>query len=143
MGTTFTVRLPFGHRHLPEGNVVTASGSHAGPTVANPFLAEAMRWLPSGQIAEEAAPTAPVTGIARRDADGRPAPAHVLLADDNADDDMNPRARSGPPVVGAALSSGPRDQPICFRARQLLSSRIRLAMKDRAAGAGSSSSAEA
>ena len=85
VGTTFTVRLPFGHRHLPEGNVVTASGSHAGPTVANPFLAEAMRWLPSGQIAEEAAPTAPVTGIARRDADGRPAPAHVLLADDNAD----------------------------------------------------------
>jgi PAS domain S-box-containing protein len=85
VGTTFTVRLPFGHGHLREGNVVTASGSHAGPTVANPFLAEAMRWLPSGQIAEETAPTAPVAGIARRDADGRPAPARVLLADDNAD----------------------------------------------------------
>ena len=85
VGTTFTVRLPFGHGHLPEGNVVTASGSHAGPAVANPFLAEAMRWLPSDQVAEEAAPTAPVAGIARRDAGGKRAPAHVLLADDNAD----------------------------------------------------------
>ena len=85
VGTTFTVRLPFGHGHLPEGNVVPASGSHAVPTVANPFLAEAMRWLPSGQIAEEAAPAAPVAGIARRDADGKAAPARVLLADDNAD----------------------------------------------------------
>ncbi len=59
VGTTFTIRLPFGHGHLPEGNVVPASGSHTVPTLANPFLAEAMRWLPSGQIAEEAAPAAP------------------------------------------------------------------------------------
>jgi len=85
VGTTFTIRLPFGHGHLPEGNVVPASGSHTVPTLANPFLAEAMRWLPSGQIAEETAPAAPVAGIARRDADGKAAPARVLLADDNAD----------------------------------------------------------
>ena len=88
VGTTFTVRLPFGHGHLPEGNVVAG---HAGrtpwpdPIARNPFLAEAMRWLPSDQIAEEAAPTAPVAGIARRGADGKTAPARVLLADDNAD----------------------------------------------------------
>ena len=85
VGTTFTVRLPFGHGHLPEGNVVAASGSHTGPTAANPFLAEAMRWLPSDQIAEETAPTAPVARIARRGADGKPVAARVLLADDNAD----------------------------------------------------------
>ena len=85
VGTTFTVRLPFGHEHLPEGSVVAATASHAAPAVANPFLAEAMRWLPSDQIAEEAAPTAPVADLARRDAQGRPAPARVLLADDNAD----------------------------------------------------------
>ena len=85
VGTTFTVRLPFGHGHLPEGNVAAASGSHTGPTAANPFLAEAMRWLPSDQIAEETAPTAPVAGIARRGADGKPVAARVLLADDNAD----------------------------------------------------------
>ena len=103
VGTTFTVRLPFGHGHLPAVNVIpdggphtgrtvsgphtsgTVSGPHADPAVANPFLAEAMHWLPSDQIAEEAEPTAPVTGVARRGADGTTAPARVLLADDNAD----------------------------------------------------------
>ena len=85
VGTTFTVRLRFGHGHLPAGNVVAVSGPRAGPAVSGPFLAEAMRWLPSDQIAEEAEPTAPVTGVARRGADGTTAPARVLLADDNAD----------------------------------------------------------
>ena len=85
VGTTFTVRLPFGHGHLPAGNVVAVGGPRAGPAVSGPFLAEAMRWLPSDQIAEEAEPTAPVTGVARRGAGGTTAPARVLLADDNAD----------------------------------------------------------
>ncbi len=84
-GTTFTVRLRFGHGHLPAENVVAAGGSRAVPAVANPYLEEAMRWLPSGEITEEAVTAAPVTGTARRDAEGKPAPAQVLLADDNAD----------------------------------------------------------
>ena len=85
VGTTFTVRLPFGQSHLPAGNVVPASGSHTVPTLANPFLAEAMRWLPSGPYAEEAAPAAPAAGPARRGTDGKGAAARVLLADDSAD----------------------------------------------------------
>ena len=46
-GTTFTVRIPFGHGHLPEENVAAAGGSHAVPAAASPFLLEAMRWLPA------------------------------------------------------------------------------------------------
>ena len=85
-GTTFTVRLRFGHGHLPDENVVAGSAGRATvPAVANPYLEEAMRWLPSGEITEEAVAAAPVTGTARRDAEGKPAPAQVLLADDNAD----------------------------------------------------------
>ena len=82
-GTTFTVRLRFGHGHLE--NVAAAAGQRAVPTVANPYLQEAMRWLPAAEIPEEAVTAAPVAGTARRDAEGKPAPAHVLLADDNAD----------------------------------------------------------
>ena len=100
-GTTFTVRIPFGRGHLPDENVVAASGSLTAPAAANPFLLEAMRWLPArghapaartglGPDTLEAAPAALVTGArptgaGRRDADGKPAPARVLLADDNAD----------------------------------------------------------
>jgi hypothetical protein len=44
--TTFTVTIPFGRGHLPDANVVARTQSPAIPATANPFLLEAMRWLP-------------------------------------------------------------------------------------------------
>ncbi len=100
VGTAFTVRIPFGRGHLPDENVVAASGSLTAPAAANPFLLEAMRWLPAQDTSDvqtgpgpdtlEAAPAALAAdarpaAAGRRDADGKPAPARVLLADDNAD----------------------------------------------------------
>jgi PAS domain S-box-containing protein len=93
-GTTFTVRIPFGREHLPDANVVAGGGSRAVPAAANPFLLEAMRWLPGdpapGESAAYAAPGALAAGAGLRetglrDAGGTAAPARVLLADDNAD----------------------------------------------------------
>ena len=47
-GTTFTVRLPFGHGHLPEEHLA-AAGPDTISAAADPFLAEALRWLPGDQ----------------------------------------------------------------------------------------------
>ncbi|BBH70375.1 histidine kinase [Actinoplanes sp. OR16] len=71
LGTAFTVRLPFGSAHLPPDAVVAAASfaSHA-----DPFVQEALRWLPSAVDVPADAP-APVVGD----------PARVLVADDNAD----------------------------------------------------------
>ncbi|MGJ7414599.1 SpoIIE family protein phosphatase [Streptomyces cinereoruber] len=84
-GTRFTIRLPFGSAHLPAGAVRPETGTTA-PSAADPFVQEALRWLP-GERTEEAVPSfdvAPDTGDEARPA--RPAaPARVLIADDNAD----------------------------------------------------------
>src|ERR1700728_3897177 len=54
-GTTFTIRLPFGHAHLPA-DALAPAGSPAGAPLAghgatvsataDPFVQEALRWLP-------------------------------------------------------------------------------------------------
>ncbi|MEW1906148.1 SpoIIE family protein phosphatase [Streptomyces sp. NPDC086147] len=97
-GTRFTVRLPFGSAHLPADAVrpktgADAAGAETGtdafPATADPFVQEALRWLPGERTtatapAFEAAPEAAETGDAVRTP--RPtAPAWVLIADDNAD----------------------------------------------------------
>jgi signal transduction histidine kinase len=75
-GTTFTISIPLGHAHLPAAHVsqddTVPTGRGAG---AQPFVQEALRWVP-----DAVAPTAS-TDVA---APG-PAPAHILVADDNAD----------------------------------------------------------
>ena len=88
-GTTFTVRLRFGHEHLPEENLA-AAGPELISAVADPFLAEALRWLPGDQpdeptLAADEVGGPPRRDLAGRDLAGRGAPARVLLADDNAD----------------------------------------------------------
>jgi PAS domain S-box-containing protein len=72
-GTTFRVRVPLGTRHLPAEHVV-AQPSPAGliAETAEPYVQEALRWLPDGDQ-----PTRPGPATA--------AGARVLVADDNAD----------------------------------------------------------
>ena len=85
IGTTFTVRIPFGRGHLPEANVVAGGGSRAVPTAANPFLLEAMRWLPGDPAPDQSAADGPPGWPSGQRGLRKAAPARVLLADDNAD----------------------------------------------------------
>ncbi|WP_410614749.1 SpoIIE family protein phosphatase [Amycolatopsis sp. lyj-109] len=69
-GTTFRVRLPLGTAHLPAEHVAgepTTGGLTA--QAAEPYVQEALRWLPDGDPPTRTAPPG----------------ARVLVADDNAD----------------------------------------------------------
>ena len=47
VGTTFTIRLPFGSAHLPADAVGSAGGTRRGlGRRAEPYVQEALRWLP-------------------------------------------------------------------------------------------------
>jgi PAS domain S-box-containing protein len=70
-GTTFTIRLPFGSGHLPAGAFAEAGGEAMASSTADPYVAEALRWLPG-----EPQPQPP-SGDAPK--------SYVLVADDNAD----------------------------------------------------------
>lgn len=101
-GTAFTIRLPFGRSHL-AADVPPAAATAPPPSAgADPYLEEALRWLPAGPVAPEgnavpAAGNGPRPGPVPADASaarrsspapaghGRTAPARVLVADDNAD----------------------------------------------------------
>ncbi|MGY5047080.1 SpoIIE family protein phosphatase [Streptomyces sp. 900105755] len=85
-GTTFTVRLPFGNAHLPPEAVVSEAAGSSAPVTADPYVQEALRWLP-----ENGTGTADGSSGVRSEADavatgsGPAAGARVLVADDNAD----------------------------------------------------------
>ena len=50
-GTTFTVRLPFGVAHLPADELVQTPVSRAiSGVIADPYVQEALRWLPSDTV---------------------------------------------------------------------------------------------
>jgi PAS domain S-box-containing protein len=83
-GTTITVRLPFGHEHLPDANLA-AAGPEVISAATDPFLAEALRWLPDGQPDQVTPAATPDPGARPRDPAGRGTRPRVLLADDNAD----------------------------------------------------------
>ncbi|MFI0897579.1 SpoIIE family protein phosphatase [Streptomyces sp. NPDC020983] len=82
-GTSFTVRLPYGHAHLPEDAVAEGDGGHAVPSVAEPYVQEALRWLPDPQA--PGGPEAPVDPPGPAGGTGRGDPVDVVVADDNAD----------------------------------------------------------
>jgi PAS domain S-box-containing protein len=80
-GTTFTICLPFGHAHLPADATVPAGHAAAVSGTADPFVQEALRWLPATRPDDGgSAESQPVLGEA-----GAATPARVLVADDNAD----------------------------------------------------------
>ncbi len=98
-GTCFTLRVPFGSAHLPAEALAAPAGA-LGPAAADavsgepsaaadPYLQEAQRWLPADDDVQDpssapAARTAYPSASPSASADG-PAPARVLVADDNAD----------------------------------------------------------
>jgi signal transduction histidine kinase len=76
-GTEFVVRIPTGRAHLPAERIVGPSesrGPATGRGAAEPFVEEALGWLPGREPAASVEPAA----ISR-------AAARVLIADDNAD----------------------------------------------------------
>ncbi|GAA3752873.1 SpoIIE family protein phosphatase [Micromonospora maritima] len=81
-GTCFTVRLPFGVAHLPADALAPAGTGRAAAS-AEPFVQEALRWLPGDHSDLDQGDMAPVDGPVTALRDG--APARVLVADDNAD----------------------------------------------------------
>ena len=81
-GTTFTVALPLGSDHLPVEQVAEETAGSGVSAAAEPFVTEALRWLPAVEDAEPAPAGLPVA------MDRDPlvtTPGRVLVADDNAD----------------------------------------------------------
>ncbi|MER6693154.1 SpoIIE family protein phosphatase [Streptomyces minutiscleroticus] len=90
-GTRFTLRIPFGTAHLPPESLMPAARTSTVSATADPYLQEAMRWLPADASFVPVG-SAGVTGSAGaapvEPATHTPAPttpARVLVADDNAD----------------------------------------------------------
>ncbi|MFJ2740562.1 SpoIIE family protein phosphatase [Streptomyces sp. NPDC087440] len=83
-GTCFTLRMPFGSAHLPADALAPAPAADGPSTAADPYLQEAQRWLPTEDDGDQGPASAPLARTAPASADG-PAPARVLVADDNAD----------------------------------------------------------
>ena len=85
-GSTFTVTLPTGRGHLPAEGIDQPRTLLSSALSAQPFLEEALRWLPGAALAEE--DSAPIVSNGRHHVipsthDDR-AP-RVLVVDDNAD----------------------------------------------------------
>ncbi|WP_163698730.1 SpoIIE family protein phosphatase [Mycolicibacterium sarraceniae] len=76
-GTTFTVRLPIGAGHLPADAVTSPGEGWGSSGIAEPYVQEALRWLPNNDTADMSHVPDPPPGGA--------APRRVLVADDNAD----------------------------------------------------------
>ncbi|CAM2932865.1 SpoIIE family protein phosphatase [Mycobacterium intermedium] len=86
VGTTFTVRLPFGTAHLSADELVAEPSARAPyGEVAQPYLQEALRWLPTDPDLAPADASTAGTLTAAAPAGSDDARARVLVADDNAD----------------------------------------------------------
>jgi signal transduction histidine kinase len=74
-GTTFTVRVPFGHSHLPAERIGTGDGRAVAPSSPTAYVEEALRSLP-----DQPAPREVQSGDGADESR-----ATVLVVDDNAD----------------------------------------------------------
>jgi PAS domain S-box-containing protein len=86
VGTTFTVRIPFGKSHLHPSTIAKETAAARATRQVETYVQEALRWLPEivepvAHSAEPASPGAVLMGDRYRSTLG----AHVLVADDNAD----------------------------------------------------------
>ncbi len=78
-GTTFTIRLPFGTAHLPPDELAEPRDTRvAASAVAEPYVQEALRWLPD----ESGSATTILEAQPAKVGGGGP---RVLVADDNVD----------------------------------------------------------
>ena len=96
-GTTFTIRLPFGSGHLPVGSVAPPAASTSVSRTADPYVQEALRWLPvidtpyatgapsSGSSATDTRSSGPADPLTASPSAPMRERARVLIADDNAD----------------------------------------------------------
>jgi PAS domain S-box-containing protein len=85
-GTRFTLRLPFGHAHLPAEQVRHDRADAPGARLAPSYVQEALRWLPdeeAGAVSGTAGPGQPLAPIGERYR--ATLGARVVIADDNAD----------------------------------------------------------
>ena len=84
-GTAFTIHLPFGTDHLPADAVApVATGRAASGSVAEPFVQEALRWMPGEPEHDPADSAMGIEGVVGQAA-VQGAVARVLVADDNTD----------------------------------------------------------
>jgi len=83
-GTTFRVSIPVGSAHLPQANIGVEPTTEANRMLAEPFLEEALRWLPE-EPRSDALPDSGHMAVARAAPAKGGALRRVLLVDDNAD----------------------------------------------------------
>ncbi|GAA4811900.1 SpoIIE family protein phosphatase [Streptomyces ziwulingensis] len=79
-GTSFTVRLPLGADHLPP-EALAPGADRTLSAGADPYVQEALRWLPEAPAGDPGAADGEAPGLPARPA----VAARVLVADDNAD----------------------------------------------------------
>jgi signal transduction histidine kinase len=86
IGTTFTVTLPFGSKHLAHGHVADATSPGETPIAAAQFVREALGWLPGVDSNPHRPEDEVIAAEALDDTSrGDTHRATVLLVDDNAD----------------------------------------------------------
>ncbi len=85
-GTTFTIALPFGAAHLPADAVVATGPTSVATSTADPYVQDALRWLPADESSGAESSLATAELVAKAGSPPIPGPpARVLVADDNAD----------------------------------------------------------
>lgn len=83
-GTTFTITLPFGLDHLAADSVATTAGIRNSPGLAEPYIQEALRWMPSAP-SQSGDPESTSSSISHESAADAAKKARVVIADDNTD----------------------------------------------------------